>query len=95
MYLHACSLQVLRQNFSMLHVLDIFLAHRVYARSGWADPATNCAYYQSMVDAFTNNGINYGTYASEYMWSSIMGDGCTVGGDHPLWYAHYDGNPSL
>ncbi len=24
-----------------------------------------------------------------------MGDGCTVGGDHALWYAHYDGNPSF
>lgn len=62
---------------------------------GWSDPATNCAYMQNLVDAATAAGVNYGTYASEYMWSSIMGAGCTVGGDHPLWYAHYDNNPSF
>lgn len=47
-----------------------------------------------MANAMVAAGVNYGTYASEYMWGNIMGS-CTVGGDHALWYAHYDGNPSF
>jgi hypothetical protein len=110
---------------------------------GWADAGTNCNFMQGLVNAALANGINYGTYASAYMWGSIMG-GCTVGGrhlarlcrhqthvhtctlahsrahslrrrlcvaasvktvkrplhslpagDHALWYAHYDNNPSF
>lgn len=62
---------------------------------GWADQASNCQFMQGLVNAFEANGINYGTYSSEYMWSSIMGNSCTAANSHPLWYAHYDGNPSL
>ena len=59
---------------------------------GWSDPADNCNYMQALVNAANANGVNYGIYASAYMWGSIMGDGCTVGGSNPLWYAHYDGD---
>ena len=59
---------------------------------GWSDPADNCNYMQALVNAAAANGVNYGIYASAYMWGSIMGDGCTVGGSNPLWYADYDGN---
>jgi len=38
-----------------------------------------------------------GVYASEYMWSSIAGSGCHAGADAgaPVWYPHYDNNPSF
>jgi hypothetical protein len=55
---------------------------------GWADAATNCAFMQSLANAAAANGVNWGTYASEYMWTSIMG-GCTVGGGNPLWVRIY------
>ena len=64
---------------------------------GWADPATNCNFLQAMITAGQGLGITMGVYASSYMWSSIMGDSCTVGSDNglALWYAHYDGSRSF
>lgn len=52
--------------------------------SGWSDQNSNCNFMQALVNAASANGVNYGTYASEYMWGNIMG-GCTVGGSNPLW----------
>ena len=36
-------------------------------------------------------------YASKYMWGKIMGgtDMCMKFASLPLWYAHYDKNPSF
>ena len=49
-----------------------------------------------MVNA-KKSGKKVGIYASNYMWNSIMGGAtkCTKFVDLPLWYAHYDGNPSF
>eukprot|EP00744_Colponema_vietnamica_P000670 GILI01001182.1.p1 GENE.GILI01001182.1~~GILI01001182.1.p1 ORF type:complete len:218 (+),score=78.59 GILI01001182.1:48-701(+) len=54
--------------------------------------AENCNFLGDLISAGHSHGIHMGIYASEYMWSSIMG-GCTVGAANgiSLWYAHYDG----
>jgi GH25 family lysozyme M1 (1,4-beta-N-acetylmuramidase) len=64
---------------------------------GWQDAATNCNFMGQLISAGQSLGIHMGIYSSAYMWGSIMGDGCTVGADNgiPLWYAHYDQNPSF
>lgn len=63
---------------------------------GWSsDLGSNCNFLQDMINEGNALGINMGIYASSYMWGSIMGSGCTVGGNLPLWYAHYDGTRSF
>jgi GH25 family lysozyme M1 (1,4-beta-N-acetylmuramidase) len=65
---------------------------------GWSsDLNQNCNFLQQMIQEGQALGSNVGIYASSYMWSSIMGDGCTVGSDAglPLWYADYDYVPSF
>lgn len=64
---------------------------------GWSDASSNCNFLQAMISAGQGLGITMGVYASSYMWSSIMGDGCSVGADNglALWYAHYDGSRSF
>jgi GH25 family lysozyme M1 (1,4-beta-N-acetylmuramidase) len=61
------------------------------------DAASNCAYVQELVNAIKAKGKNPGIYASIYMWESIMGSrgACTGVAGQPLWYAHYDNNPSF
>jgi hypothetical protein len=60
------------------------------------DQGANCNFLASMIAEGQSLGIAMGVYASAYMWSSIMGDGCTTAADSglPLWYAHYDGTRS-
>ena len=38
-----------------------------------------------------------GVYSSEYEWETVMGSSgaCTDYTSYPLWYAHYDDNPSF
>jgi GH25 family lysozyme M1 (1,4-beta-N-acetylmuramidase) len=63
---------------------------------GWSDDQdSNCAFIGQLLAASESVGKKPGIYASAYMWSTIAGDGCTVGANYPLWYAHYDDNPSF
>lgn len=61
-----------------------------------SDKSANCNFMAELIAAGKGLGLSMGIYSSEYMWSSIMGS-CTTGADHglPLWYAHYDHNPSF
>lgn len=63
--------------------------------SAEAAATKNCDYMGSLISALKANGVNVGTYASSYMWSSIMGDACTIAASTPLWYPHYDADPSF
>ena len=36
-----------------------------------------------------------GIYSSHYCWPEIVGSGWDLGGEYPLWYAHYDGKPNF
>lgn len=65
---------------------------------GWSsDTSANCQFLGDMISAGQSLGISMGVYTSAYQWGNIMGSGCTVGADNslPLWYAHYDNNPSF
>jgi hypothetical protein len=61
------------------------------------DLASNCDYMGQLISAAHARGATTGIYASAYMWSIIMGDGCHVGKDNgvPLWYADYDYKPNF
>jgi hypothetical protein len=48
-----------------------------------------------MANAASNLGMSVGVYSSEYEWSATVGESCTSLNGYPLWYAHYDGDPSF
>jgi len=60
-----------------------------------ADLSVNCQYVANAAHAATNMGVNVGIYSSLYEWEQTVGSGCTSVSNYPLWYAHYDGNPSF
>jgi GH25 family lysozyme M1 (1,4-beta-N-acetylmuramidase) len=62
-----------------------------------SDTSRNCDFLQQLISAGRSLGVSMGVYSSVYMWSSIMGDSCSVGADNmlPLWYAHYDYTRSM
>ncbi|KAM9966855.1 hypothetical protein ACTFIR_007090 [Dictyostelium discoideum] len=61
----------------------------------WSDDqGANAAFFESLVSGLESAGAHIGVYTSESQWSPIMG-GYTGGSKFPLWYAHYDGNPSF
>ena len=65
---------------------------------GWgSDHAANCNYLTEIVNRIKSHGKSVGIYSSQYMWSSIMGSqkACAGLSAYPLWYAHYDKNPSF
>jgi len=58
-----------------------------------SDLNANVNFLSEMMSEAVNNGKRIGIYASQYEWTSIMGnwDGARF---YPLWYPHYDGSPS-
>ena len=60
------------------------------------DYAANKNWYQSLVDSCKNYGVECGVYATKYQWQDIFGSSSYCYGNNlPLWYAHYDNNPSF
>ena len=59
--------------------------------------ASNCEYISELVTAIKGHGKVPGIYSSIHMWTEIMGAAanCNEHGSAPLWYAHYDDNPSF
>jgi GH25 family lysozyme M1 (1,4-beta-N-acetylmuramidase) len=57
----------------------------------------NCQFLKTMIQAGKNQWKNVGVYTSEYEWETVMGSlgACADAADVPLWYAHYDQNPSF
>lgn len=78
-------------------------------RCAWSstNKTANCEYLRSLVDAVIEHaGVPVGVYSSLHMWTLWMADAsapdaCDVhpsgpaGADFPLWYPHYDKNPSF
>ncbi|ELR21707.1 glycosyl hydrolase [Acanthamoeba castellanii str. Neff] len=60
----------------------------------WNDVASNRAWLTEAVNQALSMGQTVGIYTSQYQWSSIMGS-WTGASRFPLWYAHYDNNPSF
>jgi len=59
------------------------------------DVASNCAWVGSLVDEYERLGVKVGIYSSPGEWPMTVGGGCTRFTGKPLWYAHYDGEPSF
>lgn len=61
------------------------------------DSSKNKAFYQGLVDSCKNRGYTCGVYASASQWNSIFGSTSYVYNPIalPLWYPHYDNNPSF
>jgi len=62
--------------------------------------SSNQAFYESLVDACLSTGYRCGVYSSQYQWSSLFGStsycyGDNSKGDFPVWYSHYDYDPSF
>ena len=55
--------------------------------------AANCKFLSELIAAGNSHGVKMGIFSSAHMWSSIMGNGCTVAASAglPLWFAHWDG----
>lgn len=58
------------------------------------DQATNQQFISSLVSTLKGHGAIVGIYTSLYNWSSIVGS-WTGMSSLPLWYAHYDNDPSF
>ena len=76
------------QNYGMVWV-DI----EIYAWS--SNLSSNQNFITSMVNQLKALGQNVGIYTSYNNWQTIVGLGWTGCNSHPLWYAHYDNNPSF
>jgi GH25 family lysozyme M1 (1,4-beta-N-acetylmuramidase) len=63
----------------------------------WTGSYTNNKnWYQALVDSCGSLGVKCGIYASQYQWTSIFGSTTyCYGNNKPLWYAHYDSNPTF
>ena len=61
----------------------------------WSSNAqSNVDFIQGMVDEGVRQGIVLGIYTSNSQWSPIAG-GSSQFASYPLWYPHYDSNPSF
>jgi len=55
----------------------------------------NQQFFEKMVTRGRTLGLNMGVYTSASQWNPIMGSNYHGGKSFPLWYAHYDNNPSF
>uniref|UniRef100_A0A6B2LIR1 Lysozyme n=1 Tax=Arcella intermedia TaxID=1963864 RepID=A0A6B2LIR1_9EUKA len=61
----------------------------------WGSEANNRVFISEMIKEGKALGIKLGIYTNENNWSNIVGVNWAGAADLPLWYAHYDGNPSF
>lgn len=60
--------------------------------------SANAQFFESMVGEATKMGLNWGLYCNLVQWTAIFGAHYTFKGNSalvPVWYPHYDGNPSF
>merc|ERR1712054_103832 len=57
--------------------------------------SANQQFFEAMANELKKLGQTVGVYTSASQWNPIMGSGYTGGSKYPLWYAHYDNNPSF
>ena len=60
----------------------------------WSSVSYNQQFFAGLISELQALGITIGVYTSASQWNPIMG-GSTAGSPFPLWYAHYDNNPSF
>jgi GH25 family lysozyme M1 (1,4-beta-N-acetylmuramidase) len=60
----------------------------------WKDQNYNRNFFAGLINGCHAAGVTIGVYTSASQWNPIMG-ASTAGSSYPLWYAHYDNNPSF
>jgi GH25 family lysozyme M1 (1,4-beta-N-acetylmuramidase) len=75
------------QNFGMLWI-------DIEGPEYWGKCADNIAFLRAMVAGAEKMGVKLGIYTSKTQWDPI-GCGSTEFSRFPLWYPHYDNNPSF
>lgn len=76
------------QNYGMIWI-DV----EPYAWS--SNQASNQDFITKIANQLKSLGQHVGIYSSYYNWQSIVGLGWTGMSSYPLWYPHYDNNPSF
>ena len=70
-----------------------------WAGCGWENYTfeSNCQFIHEMVDELRALKQNVGIYSSHYEWINLLGNDtyCSDFTDIPLWYAHFDKDPSF
>ena len=58
--------------------------------------SNNQKFYKALIDSCKKNNVSCGVYSSRSQWISIFGSATYCYGQNlPLWYLHYDNNPSF
>jgi len=55
----------------------------------------NRNFIRGIVNRLKERGIHFGIYTNRYNWEGIVGLSWSECASYPLWYAHYDNNPSF
>ena len=65
-------------------------------RYAWSsNKDSNQAFLQSIISELKSKRVSTGIYTNYYNWEEIMGLNYDGAAHLPLWYAHYDNNPSF
>lgn len=66
------------------------------AQYWFSSVSSNQDFFQALVDSCDASGVSCGVYSSASQWEAIFGSSSySYGSSLPLWYAHYDNNPSF
>jgi len=60
----------------------------------WSTQSANQKFFNDVVSTLQNAGASVGIYTSKSQWTEVMGS-FQGGANLPLWYSHYDNNPSF
>ena len=63
----------------------------------YSSKSSNQKFFEDLINKARSIGIVYGIYASSYYWGQILGSSYkfSLAYNSPLWYPHYDNNPSF
>lgn len=60
-----------------------------------SDHSTNNKFFKGLLSGCSAQGVSCGVYTNKDGWTEIMGSSFAGASDLPLWYAHYDNNPTF
>jgi len=61
----------------------------------WSTQSANQQFFNDVVSTLQSSGASVGIYTSKSQWTEVMGSNFQGGANLPLWYSHYDNNPSF
>ncbi|KAI8081285.1 glycoside hydrolase family 25 protein [Halteromyces radiatus] len=84
-------------NANHMQIGTIWLDVEVDPQSNnWPDVTTNQNTLTAFKTALDDSKLNWGVYSSQSQWETVTGStNWELDSSKPLWYAHYDNNPSF